>query len=91
VAQRSEKVLDYLRANSLPFEILLDEGREVTKRYGVWHRIGLDAWNIARPALFIIDRDGVVRYIYVGRTQDEFADPDEISRALDMTGVRVRL
>jgi peroxiredoxin len=77
-------VLDYLRENSLPFEILLDERREVSRRYGVWHRIGLDAWNIARPALFIIDRDGVVRYIYVGRTQEEFADPDEISRALDL-------
>ena len=35
-----------------PFEILIDETREVVKAYGVWHRIGLDAWNIARPAVF---------------------------------------
>ena len=46
----------YVEDTGLPFFILVDESREVTKRYGVWHRIGLDAWNIARPALFVIDR-----------------------------------
>ena len=37
------------------------------KRYGVWDEQG----QIARPAIFAIDRDGVVRYVYVGR---DFAD-----------------
>ena len=41
----------------LPFFVLIDETRAVTKQYGVWRRLGLDAWNIARPALFAIDSD----------------------------------
>ena len=55
VAQRSETVKRYIEDTGLPFNILVDESRDVLKAYGVWQRIGLDAWNIARPALFLID------------------------------------
>jgi peroxiredoxin len=60
----------------------VDESRRVAKAYGVWHRIGLDAWNIARPAVFLIDRDGSVRYEFIGRSQAEFPSHDEILRTL---------
>ena len=59
VAQRSDAVRRYIEESGLPFNILVDESRDVLKAYGVWHRLGLDAWNIARPALFLIDRDGI--------------------------------
>ena len=64
VAQSSAAVRRYVEENGLPFNILIDESREVLKAYGVWHRVGLDAWNISRPALFLIDREGhiVARY-----------------------------
>ena len=68
----------YVEDNGLPFYILVDESREVTKRYGVWHRLGLDAWNIARPALFVIERTGMIRAIFVGESQEEFPTSDEI-------------
>ena len=45
------------------------------KAYGVWHAVGLDAWNIARPALFLIDRSGAIRYSFVAERQDEFPSP----------------
>ena len=51
VAQRSEKVKRYIEDTGLPFDVLIDDSRETVKAYGVWHRVGLDAWNIARPAL----------------------------------------
>lgn len=54
----------------------------MSKAYGVWHRIGLDAWNIARPALFIVDKAGTIRYSFVARSQDEFPAHDEILREL---------
>jgi len=38
----------------------------VTKAYGLYHRIGLDALNIAHPATLVIDRDRKVDYIYRG-------------------------
>ena len=51
--------------------------------YGVWHRVGIDAWNIARPALFLIDTSGVVRAVFVGERQDEFPAHEEIAAALE--------
>ncbi len=64
----------YLRKNPISFPFLLDEDRSVTRQYGVYHRIGKDAFNIARPATFVIGRDGVVRYIHVGQDQHDRAD-----------------
>ena len=65
-----------------PFEILIDETRDVVKAYGVWHRIGLDAWNISRPAVFLIDRDRSIRYSFIGKSQTEFPNHDEILKAI---------
>jgi peroxiredoxin len=83
VAQRSETVRRYVEESGLPFNILIDASRQVLKAYGVWHRIGLDAWNIARPALFLIAPDGGIRYSFIGETQREFPSHAEILRALD--------
>jgi len=49
----------------------------------VWHRVGIDAWNIARPALFLIDTSGVVRAVFVGERQNEFPAHEEIAAALE--------
>ena len=83
VAQKSDAVRRYVEESGLPFNILVDESRDVSKAYGVWHRIGLDAWNIARPALFLIDPDGSIRYSFVADSQEEFPSHEEILRALD--------
>ena len=83
VAQRSDAVRRYVEETGLPFNILVDESREALKAYGVWHRIGLDAWNIARPALFLIDPSGSIRYSFIAESQEEFPSHDEILKALD--------
>lgn len=83
VAQNSAAVRRYVEEAGLPFHILVDETREVTKRYGVWHRLGLDAWNISRPALFVIDASAVIRAVFVGESQGEFPTSEEIDRSLD--------
>jgi peroxiredoxin len=72
----------YIEETGLPFNILVDESRDVLKAYGVWHRFGLDAWNIARPALFILDRTGAVRYSFIAESQEEFPSHEEILRHL---------
>ena len=82
MAQRSEAVRRYIEESGLPFNILIDESREVLKAYGVWHRVGLDAWNIARPALFLIDPDGSIRYSFVAESQAEFPSHEEILGAI---------
>ena len=78
VTQTSDVVRRYVEDQGLPFNILIDESRDVLKAYGVWHRLGLDAWNIARPALFLIDRGGRIHYSFVGDRQDEFPTHDAI-------------
>ena len=87
VAQSSEVVRRYIEETGLPFNILIDESRDVLKAYGVWQRIGLYAWNIARPALFLIDTYGTIRYSFIGDSQEEFPAPEEIGAALDRLGV----
>jgi peroxiredoxin len=83
VAQSSERVRRYIEETGLPFDILIDASREVLKAYGVWHAVGLDAWNIARPSLFLIDRSGAIRYSFVADRQDEFPEDAVIMRAID--------
>jgi methyl-accepting chemotaxis protein len=82
VAQSSDAVRTYIEETGLPFNILIDETREVLKAYGVWHRVGLTAWNIARPAVFLIDRSGTIRYSFIGERQNEFPSSAEILDAL---------
>jgi peroxiredoxin len=83
VAQSAEAVRRFIEETGLPFNILVDESRAVVKAYGVWHAIGLAAWNIARPALFLIDRSGAIRYSFVANRQQEFPSHAEIMKALD--------
>ena len=84
LAQRAEAVRRYVEETGLPFNILIDENREVVKAYGVWHRIGLDALNISRPAVFLIDRSGTVRYSFIGKQQGDFPTHEEILQQLDL-------
>ncbi len=61
----------YLAEHPVGFPFLLDEERAVTKSYGVYHRIGVDAFNIARPASIVVDRQGIIRFIHVGANQHD--------------------
>jgi len=83
VAQSSDVVKRYVEDQGLPFNILIDESRDVLKAYGVWHRLGIDAWNIARPALFVIDQAGSIRYSFVSSHQDEFPTHEDIMKEID--------
>ncbi len=86
VAQRSEHVRRYVEDRRLPFDILVDDSRQVIKSYGVWHRVGIDAWNIARPALFLIDATGIVRYAFIAAWQTQFPARAEIMEEIDKVG-----
>jgi alkyl hydroperoxide reductase subunit AhpC len=61
----------YLLRNPVSFPFLLDEDRRVTKAYGLYHRLGTDAFNIAHPATVVVDRSGVVQFIYLGENQTD--------------------
>jgi len=82
LGQQAEPVRRYIEDNGLAFDVLLDERREVVRAYGVWHRIGLDAWNIAHPAVFLIDSDHGIRYSFIGDKQTEFPSTDDLLQAI---------
>ena len=82
VGQRGAKVVEYHRAHGLDFPILVDRDRAVIKAYGVYHRLGLTAFNIARPATFIIDREQRIRFLYVSKGQADRPDHAMLVAAL---------
>jgi peroxiredoxin len=83
LAQNARAVRTYIEETGLPFDILIDEHRAVARAYGVWHRIGIDAWNIARPAAFLIDTDRRIRYSFISDGQREFPSPEALLTAID--------
>ena len=83
LAQNREAVRRYIEETGLPFDILIDERRDMARAFGVWHRLGIDAWNIARPAIFLIEQDGRISYSFIGENQREYPTQAEIIAAAD--------
>jgi peroxiredoxin len=82
LAQSREAVRRYIEETGLPFDVLIDERRDTLRAYGVWHRVGLDAWNISRPAVFLIAPDGHIRYSFIANHQREFPGMEELLNAV---------
>jgi peroxiredoxin len=76
---------EFLRKHPVPYPFLLDEDRKVTKIYGVYHRLGTDAIRIARPATFVLGRDGIIRYIFVGSSQTDRSPVEDVLHAVRST------
>jgi peroxiredoxin len=76
------KPAKFLASHPVSFPFLLDEDRTVTKAYGLHHRIGMDALNIAHPATLVIERDRKVGYIYRGDLQTDRAPFDQVLEAV---------
>ena len=68
----------YFEKHPLPFPYLLDQPRDVVKAYGVYKPIGIDGINVAQPSTFLVDASGSIRWIYVGRSQFDRPDPEDV-------------
>ena len=78
-----ENARTYFQRNDIPFPCLSDPDREVFRRYDVKSAmISLGQ----RPGLFIIDKEGVVRYAHLGWQQWEIPTVDETLEQLDALG-----
>ena len=56
------------------FQILSDSDRKVIQSYGILNPREHD--GIAHPSIFIVDKAGVIRYLYVGKDPQD-RPPDE--------------
>jgi peroxiredoxin len=68
----------YLEQNPISYPFLVDEDRAITKAYGLYHAFSHDAFRIAHPATLVIDKGGVIRYIYRSEDQYDRAPVEEL-------------
>jgi peroxiredoxin len=70
--------------NRLPYLILSDYKREVIKRYGleIADFAGLKGYTVAKRSIFILDKEGIVRYMWVSENQSVEPDYEAIQQAL---------
>lgn len=76
------KPASFLERHPVAFPFLLDEQRSVTKAFGIYHRIGTDAFHIAHPATFVVGRDGIIRFAYIGQNQHDRAPLEAVLEAV---------
>ena len=82
VGQWPREVRRYAETHDITFPLLTDKEREVIKSYGVYHWLGLDAYNIARPATFVLDKGLIIRFMYIGSHQFDLVKHEDIVAAL---------
>jgi peroxiredoxin len=83
LAQKREPIIEYLKEHSYPFPFLADTRREVVKDYGVYVRVNFESVHIARPASFILDAEGIIKYIFIASVQTEYPEDADLFAALD--------
>jgi peroxiredoxin len=75
----------FAEKNMLPFPILSDYKREVVKTYGLElpDFAGLRGYTVAKRSIFIVDKNGAVRYVWI--TENPAVEPNyaEIEKALE--------
>ena len=74
---------EHVHKRKYPFPILFDETRTVTHAYGVYHALAMDAYNIARPATFVVSAGGKICWIAVSPSQRERPRLDDIFDAIE--------
>lgn len=75
----------FAEKNKLSFPVLSDYKREVVKAYGVEmiNFAALDGYTTAKRAVFIIDQNGVIRYIWIAENPDIEPNYTEIEAELE--------
>ena len=73
----------FSEANKLQFPILSDYGREVVRKFKVFHDdfAGLKGYTAAKRSVFVLDDKGMVRYTWVSDSGKQ-PDYDEINNGL---------
>lgn len=80
---------DHRHKLGLGFPLLSDEKLEVARHYDLVHGGGgSGGGDVARPAEFLIDAGGTVRWVNLTGSVTVRATPDEVLAALDAAGIK---
>jgi peroxiredoxin len=68
----------FAEKNRLPFPILSDYNRDVTRTYGIESSdfAGLKGYTVAKRSIFVIDGKGIVRYVWI--SDDPTVEPNYV-------------
>ncbi len=82
----SQKV--WMDQNNVTFPFLSDYNREVVNQYGVTlpGLAGLEGYVAAQRSVFVLDKDGIVRYKWIADTPANEPDYDEVRQAVAQLG-----
>ncbi len=69
-----------LAARPYPFPVLADERRSVARDYGVYRAFSRDGIGVTVPSVFVIDRAGLLRFVYVGAGDGDLPEADGLIR-----------
>ena len=74
----------FAERNLLTFPLLSDYNREVVRLYGIELKnfAGLQGYSVAQRSVFILDKDGIVRYRWVSDDPGKEPNYNEIESAL---------
>ncbi len=75
----------FAEKNYLPYPILSDYNREVVKLYGLelTDFAGLLGYTVAKRSILVLDRQGVIRYMWVSDDPEVEPNYEEIEKALE--------
>ncbi len=75
---------EFAEDNRLPFPVLSDSNHEVTKAYGLEQLETTEqGYPVLKRSIFIIDKQGIVRYVWVAEHSSDEPNYDEIQRKLE--------
>lgn len=72
----------FRQAENIPFPILSDFNREVSKQYDALHEELMGLKGVSKRAAFVIGKDGTVKYAWVSDNPGVQVNFDEIKAAL---------
>jgi peroxiredoxin len=72
----------FIKAHDLKIKLLSDFNREVSHLFGVLHEELMGLRGIAKRSVFVLDKDGTVRYRWVSDDPGVMPDLNEIHQAL---------
>lgn len=89
-ADTRESTREAAEARAWPFPLVSDPGLTIIDRYGLRDDADQAGRRIARPATFILDADGIVRFCHVGVDRQDRPAIGAILLALEsLSGARV--
>lgn len=73
----------FIKANDLKFKLMTDFNREISRAYGVLHEELMGLKGVSKRSVFVIDKNGLVRYRWVSDDPRQLPDLGAIRQALE--------